>query len=194
MTNNSVKILAFAGSLRENSFNKQLVKIAAVGAETAGASVTFIHLKDYPLPFMDEDLEAEQGIPENAKVLKSLLKSHHGFLIASPEYNGSFSGVLKNAIDWCSRQEEGESVLECFKNKHTAIMSASPGALGGIRGLPMLRNVLSGIGCHVLPTQIAIGKAGEAFNSDHLLNRPQQQANVEKLGKELVEIIAKLQA
>mgnify|MGYP000394262006 CR=1 FL=1 len=110
----SIKILAFAGSLRENSYNKSLVKIAALGAETAGAKITIIDLRDYTLPFMDEDLETKDGVPKKAQELKALLKSHQGFLIASPEYNGSFSAVLKHATDCCTRQEQVVTMLECF--------------------------------------------------------------------------------
>lgn len=97
------KILAFAGSTRTESFNKKLVKIAVTGARGAGAEVTWIDLRDFPMPLYDEDLETKEGLPENAKKLKALFLSHDGLLLACPEYNSSITGVLKNAIDWVSR-------------------------------------------------------------------------------------------
>src|SRR5438552_18679945 len=105
------RILAFAGSTRTQSFNKKLVKIVAAGARAAGAEVTMLDLRDIPLPLYDGDLEAAEGLPENAKKLKELMKSHAGFLISCPEYNSSISGVLKNAIDWASRPMPGDAPL-----------------------------------------------------------------------------------
>ena len=129
------RILAFAGSLRRESFNKKLVPIAAKGARDAGAEVTLIGLEDFPLPLFDQDLEARQGMPENGKKLKQLFIDHDGLLIASPEYNSSITAVLKNAIDWVSRPAPGEPSLVAFRSKVATLMSASPGALGGLRGL-----------------------------------------------------------
>lgn len=141
------KILAFSGSARENSYNQKLVKIAALGASKVGAEVTVINLADYPLPLYNADLEKEQGLPENAKKLKQLMLEHDGLLIASPEYNSAFSALLKNTIDWMSRAESSdessdEKPLAAYQGKVAAIMAASPGALGGIRGLVFLRNKL----------------------------------------------------
>ena len=122
------KILAFAGSLRKDSFNKQMVKTAVKGAEDAGAVVTLIDLKDYPLPIYDQDIETAVGLPENVLKLKSLFLKNDGFLIACPEYNSSITAVLKNVIDWVSRPAKGEDVyLCCFINKVVVLMSASPG-------------------------------------------------------------------
>lgn len=189
---NPPKILAFAGSTRENSYNKKLVKIAAEGARAAGAEVTFIDLRDLPMPLFDEDLEANQGLPENARKFKDLLLAHQGFLIASPEYNGSLTAVFKNAIDWASRPQPEEQMLACFKDKVAAIMSASPGALGGLRGLTHLRTILSGIGVLVLPDQKAISKAYEAFDAEGRLKDPAQHAGVEQIGKKLATVLMKL--
>jgi len=116
------RVLAFAGSTRGGSFNKRLVKIAAVGVESAGVSCTLIDLRDYPLPLYDADLEAESGLPGNAVALKDLFLSHQGLLISSPEYNGSISPLLKNAIDWVSRSTEASSDLSPFRGKVAAIM------------------------------------------------------------------------
>lgn len=186
------KILAFAGSTREDSYNKKLVKIAASGAERAGAKITYIDLRDFPMPLYDQDLEDKEGIPVNAKRFKELLIAQQGLLIASPEYNSSISGVLKNAIDWATRPEPDEPPLVCFTNKVAAIMSASPGLLGGLRGLMILRSLLGNINVLVLPEQIAIANAFKAFNDDGTLKDPKQQAAVENIGKNLTQILIKL--
>ncbi len=137
---NKPKILAFAGSTRSASFNKRLARIAAEGARKAGADVTFIDLRDYPMPLYDGDLEDKEGLPANAKKLKEIFLAHKGLLIASPEYNSSMPGVLKNTIDWVSRVSDPKEVpLACFDGKVATLMSASPGALGGLRGLVHLR-------------------------------------------------------
>jgi len=188
------KILAFAGSLRTESFNKKLVKVAAAGARAAGAEVTYLDLRDLPLPIYDGDLEAKEGLPANARKLKDLMLAHQGFLISSPEYNSSITGVLKNAIDWASRPVAGEASLACFTGKTAALMSASPGALGGLRCLVHVRAILGNINVLVLPDQIAVSKAHEAFNPDGSLKDLKQQAAVEKLGQRLAEMLRKLQA
>jgi NAD(P)H-dependent FMN reductase len=189
-----VKILAFAGSLRVDSYNKKLVKIAAEGARSAGAEVTYVDLRDLPMPVFDEDLEAERGMHPNAKTFKELLKSHHGFLLSSPEYNSSISAALKNAIDWASRLEDGETPLAAFAGKVAGIMSASPGALGGIRGLVTVRSILSNIRVLVLPDQIALGLAHEAFNPDGSLKDAKKAPGIAKLGVAVAEIAARLHA
>jgi NAD(P)H-dependent FMN reductase len=186
------RILAFAGSTRRESFNKKLVSIAVKGARDAGALVTLIDLKDLPLPLFDQDLEAEQGMPENGKKLKKLFIDHDGLLIASPEYNSSISAVLKNAIDWVSRPAPGESSLVAFRGKVATLMSASPGALGGLRGLVHVRSILGNIGVIVLPDQIAVAKAHEAFQPDGSLIDPKQQAGIEGLGNTLASFLMKL--
>ena len=186
------RILAFAGSTRKESFNKKLVKIAADAARNAGAQVTFLDLRDVPMPLYDEDLETGQGIPENGKKFKAILLAHDGFLISAPEYNGSISGVLKNAVDWASRPVQGEPPLACFAGKVATLMSASPGALGGLRGLVVVRSLLSNIGVIVLPTQVAVPQAHNAFGPDGKLKDPKQQVGIEALGRELVEVLIKL--
>ncbi len=186
------KILAFAGSTRIDSYNKKLVKIAAAGAKAAGAEVTYIDLRDLPLPLYDEDLEAQEGLPANARTFKDLMISHQGLLIASPEYNSSLTAVLKNAIDWASRPAPNEAPLAAFAGKVATIMSASPGALGGLRGLVHLRSILGNIKVLVLPDQIAVTKAYEAFNPDGTLKDPKQQESIEKLGDGLTKILLKL--
>ena len=131
-------------------------------------------------------------MPENGKKLKKLLIDHDGLLIASPEYNSSFPAVLKNAIDWVSRPAPGEPSLAAFRGKVATLMSASPGALGGLRGLVHLRSILGNIGVIVLPDQIAVAQAHEAFNPDGPLKDPKRQAGIEGLGRTLTEFLAKL--
>jgi NAD(P)H-dependent FMN reductase len=186
------KILAFAGSTREASYNKKLVKIAAEGAKAAGAEVTYVDLRDLPMPLYDEDLEAKEGIPENVRKFKELMKANQGLLIACPEYNSSITPVLKNAIDWASRPEPGEPGLACFTGKVAALMSASPGGLGGLRGLIHVRSILSSINVLVLPAQNAIPSAFQAFDNDGRLKDATQQAAVEQLGSKLTTVVAKL--
>ncbi|HEV3340305.1 MAG TPA: NAD(P)H-dependent oxidoreductase [Pirellulales bacterium] len=186
------RILAFAGSMRRESFNKRLVQRAAKGAREGGAEVTLIDLKDFPLPLFDQDLEAEQGMPDNGAKLKRLFIDHDGLLIAAPECNSSITAVLKNVIDWVSRPAPGEASLVAFTGKVATLMSASPGALGGLRGLVHVRSILGNIGVIVLPDQIAVPKAHEAFKPDGSLMDPKQQAGVEALGKTLASFLMKL--
>jgi NAD(P)H-dependent FMN reductase len=188
------RVLAFAGSTRTGSFNKKLIRVAAAAAQAAGAEVTLIDLRDLEMPLMDEDLEAAEGIPQNARKLKALMKSHHGFLLACPEYNSSISGVLKNAIDWASRPMEGEAPLECFAGKVAALVSASPGALGGLRGLVAVRSILGNLLVLVLPDQVAVGKAHEAFAEDGSLRDPKRAAAVKSVAAKLVDTLRKLHA
>lgn len=188
------KILAFAGSTRIDSFNKKLVKVAAAGAMENGADVTIIDLRDFAMPLYDGDLEQKEGLPSNARKLKDLMISHQGFLISSPEYNSSISGVLKNTIDWVSRPTEGEEPLACFKGKVAGIMSASPGGLGGLRGLVHVRAILENISVLVIPEQIAIAKAHEVFNTDGTLKDKKQEEQVKRIGASVAKLLIKLTA
>ncbi|WP_199197681.1 NADPH-dependent FMN reductase [Chroococcidiopsis sp. CCALA 051] len=190
----AAKILAFAGSARQGSYNKKLVKIAVEGAKATGAEVTYLDFRDLPLPLYDEDLEAAEGLPENALKLRGLMKAHQGFLIACPEYNSSITPLLKNAIDWASRPEPDEPplALACFKEKTVVLMSASPGGLGGLRGLAHVRSILSSIGVLVLPDQKAIGSAYQAFDENDNLKDESQQTAILQLGSKLATVSAQL--
>lgn len=185
-------ILAFAGSTRLDSYNKRLVKIAAAGARAAGAEVTYLDLRELPMPLFDEDLEKAEGMPPSAKKFKELMIQHQGILLASPEYNSSITGVLKNAIDWASRPAPGDLPLVAFADKVAVLMSASPGALGGLRGLVHVRSILGNLRMLVLPDQIAVPRAYDAFTEDGRLQDAQQHASVEALGTKLVETLKKL--
>ena len=186
------KILAFAGSLRKESYNKKLVKIAIQGAQNAGADVTYIDLKDYPLPVYDQDIEDSTGIPENALKLKKLMLEHDGFLIACPEYNSSLAAAFKNVIDWTSRPSAPNEVyLCCFIDKVVTLMSASPGALGGLRGLVAARTMFGNIFSLVLPKQKCISHADKAFDETGNLKDPTHQNDILNLGKGLTQFLSK---
>lgn len=187
------RILAFAGSARRDSYNKRLVNIAAQGAKAAGADVTVIELADYRLPLFDEDLEREEGTPREAVELKKLFLEHQGLLISSPEYNSSITPLLKNLIDWMSRREEGEAPLAAFQEKVAVLMSASPGALGGLRGLVHVRAILGNIRVLVIPEQVAISRAGEAFDDQGNLKNSDQHASIQNLGAKLADFLLRLE-
>lgn len=186
------KILAFAGSLRKDSYNKKLVKIAMKGAQELGAEVTYIDLKDYPLPVYDQEIEDSQGLPENALKLKQLMLNHDGFLISCPEYNSSMPAAFKNMIDWVSRPAPKEEVyLCCFIDKVVQLMSASPGQLGGLRGLVHVRSMFSNIFSIVLPQQKSIPSADKMFDESGNLKDQKQQTEVVNLGKTLTQFLLK---
>jgi NAD(P)H-dependent FMN reductase len=187
------KILAFSGSARTDSYNQKLVKIAAVGAEQAGAEVTVINLADFPMPIFNQDTEAAEGIPESARQFKQLLIEHDGFLLASPEYNSAFSPLLKNAIDWASRKAVDEPPLLAYRGKLAVIMAASPGALGGLRGLVFLRMLLGNIGVTVLPDQYALAQAAQAFDNDGGLLNESARNTVINLGSVLAKTLIKFE-
>ena len=187
------QILAFSGSLRADSWNQKMVRCAAAAAEAQGAGVRVIELSDYPLPLFDEDLERQQ-VPENATKLKALMKPADGLLIASPEYNSSLSGALKNMIDWTSRPAAGEGRLEAFAGKAAVIMSASPGGLGGLRGLVHLRSILGNLQMIVLPQQHALTQAHEAFDEQGQMRPGEPRERVEFLGASLADFVKKHKA
>lgn len=180
------KILAFAGSLRAGSFNKMLAREAARFAREAGAEVTELDLRDYPVPLYDGDLEREEGLPAEVRTLQRLFADHDGFLIASPEYNGMFSGVLKNYIDWLSRPGDASP----FAGKTAVMLAASPGGWGGIRALPHLRILLSTIGINVLARQLAVPRAGQVFDAEGRIADEGVKKQVQELAALLVDHLA----
>ncbi len=189
----TIKLVAFAGSLRAGSFNKKLVALAADAARAADAEVTTVDLRELALPLFDQDIEDASGLPDGAKKFKTLLRESDGFLIASPEYNSSITAALKNAIDWASRTEsDDEPSLVAFRGKAAALFAASPGALGGLRGLVTLRSILGNIGVHVLPDQVCIPTAYEAFDDGGRLKDERKAKQVTALARTLVEFAAKL--
>jgi NAD(P)H-dependent FMN reductase len=186
------KVLAFAASTRSESYNKKLVRIALRGSENSGATVTFIDLRDYPLPLYDADEEAANGLPENVETLRALFQDCDGVLLASPEYNGFFPPVLNNTLDWLSRSSEAKPDLSAFSGKVAAIMAASPGPLGGLRGLRSVREFLTNLGFTVLPNQITLRSAFKEFDQAGEIVDPDKAKRAEALGAELADTAAKL--
>jgi len=160
------RVLVIPGSNREASLNRRLAAAAARAAAAAGATVTFLDLKDFELPLYDGDLEANAGLPANALRLKSLIASHDALIFASPEYNASIPPLLKNAIDWASRPGDDALPANPFAGRFALLLSASPGALGGLRGLSHLRAVLEQLGTWLLPQSFALAAAHQAFDAD----------------------------
>jgi chromate reductase, NAD(P)H dehydrogenase (quinone) len=181
-----IKILAFSGSTREDSMNKKLIQNAAEIARQMNVTVNIIDLRDYSMPFYDGDVE-QKGLPENAKRLRKLMIESQAIIIASPEYNGSLSGVLKNALDWASRSEEGKPSREAFQGKKFAIMSASPGLGGGSRSLSHLQTVIQNVGGEVIGLQLTVPNAYTAFDNQ---GRLKDSALQEQLKKEILQLIA----
>ncbi|HEY2013347.1 MAG TPA: NAD(P)H-dependent oxidoreductase [Bryobacteraceae bacterium] len=179
------RALVFAGSVRSDSYHRKLAIAAVAALRGAGVETTFADLKDYPMPLYDGDVESVQGVPERAKAFKDLLARHDVLVIASPEYNGSFPALLKNAIDWTSRPEPGEKPLAAFRGKTAAILSTSPGPGGGQRGLRHLRELLEMIGVNVIPAQLTIPRAFEAFNANGALTRPEDRNALERLAADV---------
>ncbi|MBA2690788.1 MAG: NAD(P)H-dependent oxidoreductase [Burkholderiales bacterium] len=190
--NGKPKILAFSGSARTGSLNQKLAAVAARAVEAAGGEVTLINLRDYPIPLYDGDLETAHGIPENARALKTLFKAHQGLLISSPENNASVSALLKNTLDWISRQDGAESGLVPYQGKVAGLLAASPGNFGGIRGLPHLRAICQTLGVLVLPNQVAVTQAAKAFSADGELVDERHRAAVKGLAERLVDACRRL--
>jgi NAD(P)H-dependent FMN reductase len=182
------RLLFFAGSTREGSYNKKLALLARHIAEANGIEAVFVDLKDYPMPIYDGDLEAAEGPPERARAFKALLGEYGGVFIASPEYNSSVTPLLKNTLDWVTRvRAKGESGLEVFQTRVFAIGGASPGYYGGMRSLLHLRQILAvGTGAPVIPQQVAVPRAASAFEEDGSLKDETQQ----KLCTGVVEALA----
>lgn len=183
-------LITLAGSLRNDSFNKKIAKLAMERAEAFGAKARFIDLADYPLPLFNEDIE-QQGAPEALLKLRAEFSGTTGLFIASPEYNGSFSAVLKNTLDWLSRPGESQDT-EIFSQLTVALGATSPGALGGIRGLSQLRELMNNLGSIVLPQQLAIGSSYEAFSEQGTLNNSVMQERFDMLIRSWVETSSRL--
>ena len=181
----SVKLLVMAGSTREGSYNRALAACAAADARDAGADVTEIDLREWPLPIYEHHIEME-AFPAKAAELKALMVASDGYLIATPEYNGSISGLLKNVIDWASRPGEGETMvtLAAYRGKAAGIMSASISPFGGLRALMHLRQILNTIQVMVATEQVAVPFADKVFNNggfDESLPRQLLKAEVARV-------------
>lgn len=186
----NLKVIAFAGSTRKESYNKKLVEVVAEQARTAGAEVEVLDLSDYPTPLYDGDLESEHGLPEKAAELKKKFDGADAIVIASPEYNGSLTAVLKNTIDWLSRPGAVEGSV--FQGKTALLVSASPGGLGGLRGLRHLREILTNLGVLVVPGQRAVSAAHNAFEENGKLKDEKLQEQLDGLVKDFLSTASAL--
>jgi chromate reductase len=184
------KILIMAGSLRAGSHNARLAALTAKEFALADADVTRLSLADYPLPLVDADFLAASGPPRHAVQLKAMLTAHQGVFIASPEYSASVTPLLKNTIDWISRvRDRGEPAYTGFKGRAFALGSAANGAAGGVRGLMALRQILElGCGALVIPEQINVGRADEAFDEMDNLKDETLATALKALVRRLVEL------
>jgi len=191
-----MKLLIFAGSTREHSFNRRLACAAAELARGAGAEVTHLELGTLDIPMYNADLEA-QGTPPDVFRLKELMDVHPAWLICSPEYNGSYTGLLKNTIDWASSPVQGDPAWgdssKPFAGKVIGLLSASNGALGGLRSLGHLTPLLLNLQCWVCPQQFALSRAGEAFDSQGRLQSETHRKGVQSVIDQLLWAGARLQ-
>lgn len=186
------KILALAGSLREHSYTRRVLNVAVEGARQAGATVDVADLRDYPMPIFNTDDLEHKGYDANAARFQELLSQYDGLLIASPEYNGSIPGGLKNAIDWASRKSDKFGMNQVFRDKVAAMITASPGAFGGIRCMAHLRGVLSIMGVCVLPSEIAVSFVGQKFEGEGTeMTDEKMKSLLEGLGATLVAMLKK---
>jgi chromate reductase len=170
------RILAFAGSARRESLNRKFLAVAIKAATEAGCEVTLADLNELSLPLYHGDLEDRGGLPENAVKLIGLITSHRGLLVASPEYNSMITPLLKNTIDWCSRTDDNP-----FEGKIAAVISASPGTLGGVRSLAMAQALLLKLGCRVVPGQCFLANAGKGFDAEGRLVDARAEKNLKAL-------------
>lgn len=185
----NVRILAFSGSLREKSFNKKLLAIAAEGAKAAGAEVEIIDLKDFDAPVYNGDFEEQNGIPPQIHEFVKHVTAADGLLISSPEHNASITAALKNTIDWASRDRVGPEKQFCFHHKPIAILGASPGGHGASRGLESLKAILGNVGGDVLDTHMALGKVADAFHEDGRLHDQNHDDEARAIGAGLYHAI-----
>lgn len=192
MSSAAPRVLALAGSARADSLNKRLLAAVSRGVEDAGVACTRIDLRDYPLPIYDGDVEASEGLPESAVHLRALFSGHQGLLIASPEYNGSIPPLLKNVFDWVTRSAEASPDLTPYAGKVALLASASPGPLGGMRGLEVVRDALTKLGVTVLAAQMTLRKAADAFAEDGTLMDDGRRRQAEWAGAELARTVRAL--
>lgn len=181
------RILAFSGSARRESLNARLLSNVVTAVRGAGGEVTVVDLRELAMPIYDGDLEDSAGLPAGAQKLVELITTHGGLLIASPEYNSQMTPLLKNAIDWCTRADENP-----FRGKVAAVVSASPGAFGGVRSMALARQFLTHIGCHVVPTQCVLSHADKAFDEQGVLKDERSRKAAQAVATELVRVTTRL--
>ncbi|WP_024511797.1 NAD(P)H-dependent oxidoreductase [Bradyrhizobium sp. ARR65] len=185
----ALKILVIPASLRTGSHNAKLAAQAAYEFAQAGVDVTRLSLADYPLPIYDGDLQAKSGVPKNAVNLKRMVAAHHGILLVTPEYNSSVPPLLKNTIDWVSRvQDPHEARGQVFRMRPFAVAAASEGRLGGTRALAALRLILSALQATVIPNQLALSFADQAYDDMDRLKNPADIEGLKALVRQLIDV------
>jgi chromate reductase len=185
----ALKILVIPGSLRTGSLNARLAAAAAQEFALAGVEVTRISLGDFPLPIYDGDLQTKSGVPKNAVNLKRMMAAHHGVLIVTPEYNSSVPALVKNAIDWVTRVHDAhETRGQVFRERTFAIAAASENRFGGVRALAALRLILSACQASVVPNQLALSFASEAYDDMDRLKHPADIEALKALVRQLIDI------
>jgi chromate reductase, NAD(P)H dehydrogenase (quinone) len=191
-----IKLLIFAGSTRQNSFNRQLAQVAADLARGVGADVTLLELGDLDIPMYNADLE-KQATPPDVMKLKQILLAHPAWIICSPEYNGSTTALLKNTLDWASSPVKTDPAwsdgFKSFTGKVVGMLSASPGALGGLRSQSHLLPLLVNLQCWVAPKAFALGRAGEAFDAGGQLNNDKHRQGVQAVVDQVLFAAGRLQ-
>jgi chromate reductase, NAD(P)H dehydrogenase (quinone) len=189
----ALKILVIPGSLRTGSLNAKLAAVAAHEIAAAGAEVTRISLGDFPLPIYDGNLQTKSGVPKHAVNLKRMIGAHHGVLIVTPEYNSSVPPLVKNTIDWVTRvQDANETRGQVFRGRAFAIAAASEGRLGGARSLAALRLILSACHATVIPNQLALSFASEAYDDMDRLKQPADIEALQAMVRQLIDISQRL--
>ena len=194
---NKPRIVVMAGSRRREALSRRVAAACVRALDAAGAEVELVELDDYPAPLYDGDLEAASGLPEAIVRLQRMLHASDGVLVVNPEYNGSLTPLLKNTLDWCSRPNPADperSGGKVYAGRAAAVVGSSPGALGGMRVLFHIRDVLGYLGMQVIPQQLAVGKAGEAVGDDDRLRDAAQQDMLDKLAAALVDTARRLRA
>ncbi|MDA0237562.1 MAG: NAD(P)H-dependent oxidoreductase [Proteobacteria bacterium] len=192
MEKKDLKILGVSGSLRKESFNKRLLALALSSAERHGAVVSEIDLSKTPVPFYDADLEARDGLPSAVQALKKQFMDADGLMIATPEYNGFFPGVLKNCLDWLSRRSSLEDpILSSYDGKVAGLMSATVGGSGGVRSMTALTTQLQYLGVMVLPRPFSMAHAGKVFSDSGTLS-PELLSSIDELTSALIAKLRKL--
>src|ERR1700681_1247029 len=185
----ALKILVIPGSLRTGSLNARLAAVVAHELALSGAEITRISLSDFPLPIYDGDFQAKSGVPKHAVNLKRMIGAHHGVVIVTPEYNSSVPALVKNTIDWVSRvQDAGETRGQVFRERAFAIAAASGGRLGGTRALAALRLILSACHASVIPNQLALSFADQAYDDMDRLKHPADIEALKALVRQLIDV------
>jgi chromate reductase len=183
------KILVIPGSLRTGSHNARLAATTVREFAQAGVEVNLLSLIDYPLPIYDGDLQAKSGVPKQAVNLKRMMAAHHGVLLVTPEYNSSVPPLVKNMIDWVSRvQDQHEARGEVFRTRPFAIAAASEGRMGGARALAALRLILSSLQAMVIPRQLALSFADQAYDDVDRLKNPSDSEALKALVRQLIDV------